>query len=119
MAYILLVEDEPLSQDMIADMMEAYGHEIDSASDGEECFAILEKCKPDIILLDMSLPDMSGEEVFHKLRNNAKTKDIPIIGLSGSTMAKKKLIEAGINGFLEKPVKIKEELLPIIAKWSK
>lgn len=119
MSAILLVEDDPLTQEMMNDFLELGGHTVEIAGTGEECLQKAES-NPSVIILDMTLPDMTGKDVFHLLRNKDNTKDIPIIGLSGAAGAlKQELKKAGINGYIEKPIKNYDELLSMISSWSK
>src|SRR5580658_4792374 len=79
------------------------GYEVICAEDGEAALELAAKQKPDLILLDMILPRMSGPEVLEHLKKNAATAEIPVIVLSSLTEKnRQKLIEAGAEDYVEK-----------------
>jgi CheY-like chemotaxis protein len=82
MKKILFIEDESALQKTLGDLLNPRGYEIMSALDGEIGLALAQKEKPDLILLDIVLPKISGLEVLAKLKEDPKTKDIPIIILT-------------------------------------
>jgi CheY-like chemotaxis protein len=100
--HILVVEDYPLMGALLMDLLKEYVH-ASYARSGSEAIKEIKKKRPDIILLDLSLPDMSGLEVARKLRENQRTKSIPILAMSGSPIEKKTCLEAGCNDFILKP----------------
>ena len=100
--HILVVEDYPLMGALLMDLLKQYDH-ASYARSGNEAIKEIKQKPPDVVLLDLSLPDMSGLELARKLRNNQKTKSIPILAMSGSPMEKKMCLEAGCNDFILKP----------------
>ena len=100
--HILVVEDYPLMGALLMDLLKQYNH-ASYARSGNEAIKEIKQKRPDIILLDLSLPDMSGLEVARRLRNNQRTKSIPILAMSGSAIEKKTCLEAGCNDFILKP----------------
>ncbi len=100
---ILLVEDsKPFRLENQAALHRA-GYEVISAEDGETALRLAGEQKPDLILLDMILPKMSGPEVLHRLKANPVTAEIPVVVLSGLTEKnREKLMEAGAEDYLEK-----------------
>jgi two-component system phosphate regulon response regulator PhoB len=100
--HILVVEDYPLMGALLMDLLKRYDH-ASYARSGNEAIKEIKQKPPDIVLLDLSLPDMSGLEVARKLRNNQRTKSIPILAMSGSQIEKKECLEAGCNDFILKP----------------
>jgi DNA-binding response OmpR family regulator len=117
---ILFIEDESALQKTFGDFLEKEGFELISALDGETGLKLAEKETPDLILLDLILPKMEGTEVLKKLRENPKTKDIPVIILTNVDDFEKleKTLELGVKAYLIKTdftleevlQKIKEEL---------
>ena len=79
---ILIVDDEQKFVDMLKMRLEANEYEVMAAYDGEEGIRMAEDIKPDAIILDMLMPKMFGDEAAKKLKENQKTKDIPIVFLS-------------------------------------
>jgi CheY-like chemotaxis protein len=79
------------------------GYEVICAEDGETALKLAEEHKPELVLLDMILPKISGPEVLHRLKANPVTSNIPVVVLSGLTEKnREKLIEAGAEDYLEK-----------------
>ncbi|WKY45755.1 response regulator [Eubacteriaceae bacterium ES2] len=106
---VLIVDDTEINIDIL---VEALGDDYDLsvALDGETALEIISEEMPDLILLDIMMPGMSGYEVCHLLKNNHQTKDIPIIFLTAMTDidSKKKAFEAGAVDYITKPFEIIE-----------
>jgi diguanylate cyclase (GGDEF)-like protein len=104
-AKILLVEDDPVQANVAKDYLESSGYEITWVENGKAAIKIAKTQALDLILLDMVLPDLSGNEVCRWLKLNEDTKGIPIIILSvkGSTEEKVSGLEAGAEDYLPKP----------------
>ena len=100
---ILLVEDsKPLRRENEGALQRA-GYEVICAEDGEAALEMAQAGHPDLILLDMILPKMTGPEVLRHLKSDAKTKDIPVVVLSSlSEKNRQKLLEEGAEDYLEK-----------------
>ena len=108
MAKILLVEDNEMNRDMLSRRLIRKGHEILTAIDGEEGVRMTEEVKPDLVLMDVSLPIIDGLEATRRIRNHAND-DIaktPVIALTAHAMEedRKKALDAGCNDFDTKPV---------------
>jgi CheY-like chemotaxis protein len=112
MAKILLVEDNEMNRDMLSRRLVKRGHEVVIAVDGQEGVDMATSEKPEIILLDMSLPVMDGWEAARLLKGNDATNGIPIIALTAHAMAgdREKCIEAGADDYDTKPVDFKRLL---------
>ncbi|HEY6338387.1 MAG TPA: response regulator [Candidatus Sulfotelmatobacter sp.] len=100
---ILLAEDsKPIRRANESALLKA-GYEVICAVDGEAALRLAQEQKPDVILLDMIMPKMSGLEVLESLKSDAATASIPVIVLSGLTEKnRQKLMEAGAEEYLEK-----------------
>jgi CheY-like chemotaxis protein len=100
---ILLVEDsKPIRQENERVLVEA-GYEVVCAVDGESALTLAVEHKPDLILLDMILPRMSGPEVLEHLKKDAATANIPVVVLSSlAEKNRQKLMDAGAEDYLEK-----------------
>lgn len=109
MAKILLVEDNEMNRDMLSRRLIKKGFEVVIAVNGQEGVDMATSEKPDLILLDMSLPVMDGWTAAGHLKANADTKDIPVIALTAHAMAedKEKALAAGCDDFDTKPVDFK------------
>ena len=108
MARILLVEDNEMNRDMLSRRLERKGHTVTCAVDGQEGVAKAQSEKPDLILMDMSLPVLDGWEATRRLKADAATKAIPVIALTAHAMAsdEQKAKEAGCDDFDTKPVEL-------------
>jgi len=117
MARILLVEDNEMNRDMLSRRLLRRGHEITMAVDGEAGIASAIETKPDLILMDISLPGMDGWEATTVLRSRAETASIPIIALSAHAMEmdRQRSLEVGCNDFDTKPVDLARLLVKIEA----
>lgn len=93
---IMVVDDEENIVELVKAILEDEGYGVSTASDGKECLDKLKTAKPQLIILDMMMPGMSGREVCEKIRANPKTKNLRVVFL---TVAK--FSEAG-KGILEK-----------------
>lgn len=108
MAKILLVEDNELNRDMLTRRLERRGFQVVSAVDGRAGIALGEQEAPDLILMDMSLPDVDGWEATRQLKSSSQTRAIPIIALTAHAMAgdRERAIEAGCDDYDTKPVEL-------------
>jgi CheY-like chemotaxis protein len=119
MARILLVEDNEMNRDMLSRRLVKRGHEVSIAVDGQQGVDMAAAEKPELILLDMSLPVLDGWEAARRLKDDPETSGIPIIALTAHAMAgdREKTLEAGCDEYDIKPIDIKrlsgkiEELL--------
>lgn len=120
MARILLVEDNELNRDMLSRRLKKRGYEIEIAIDGQQGIDMATEGKPDLILLDMSLPVIDGWDAAKALKGSEETKGIPIIALTAHAMAgdKEKALEAGCDDYDTKPVEL-ARLLEKIETWTK
>lgn len=107
---ILVVADEQLGVKLIADTIKSDGYLIDSAPDSVTAFQKIKEFKPDIILLNVMLPDITGQEILRKLKASAETRNIPVImGISLSDKnSKYEALSNGADDFLNIPFDISE-----------
>lgn len=103
MTKILLVEDSKFLRLATERALARAGYEVSSASDGEEALRVAREKLPDLILLDMLLPKMSGPDVLKALKQDASTRAIPVVVMTGMSQKNAaRLQEDGAFGFLEK-----------------
>ena len=109
MARILIVEDNEMNRDMLSRRLIKKGFSVEIAVDGQAGYDMAHESKPDLILLDMSLPIMDGWEVARRLKADDETNGIPIIALTAHAMAgdREKSLEAGCDDYDTKPVDFK------------
>ena len=112
MAKILLVEDNEMNRDMLSRRLTKRGHEVAIAVDGQEGVDMAASGKPEIILLDMSLPVMDGWEAARCLKGADATRTIPIIALTAHALTgdREKALEAGCDDYDTKPLDFKRLL---------
>jgi CheY-like chemotaxis protein len=117
MAKILIVEDNEMNRDMLSRRLQRRGYEIVMAIDGEEGIAAARSANPDLILMDLSLPVVDGWEATRRLKADAETRTIPVIGLTAHAMAgdRDKAIAAGCEDYDTKPVELPRLLQKIEA----
>lgn len=118
MSKILLVEDNEMNRDMLSRRLARRGYEVVIAVDGAAGVAMAIAEKPDLILMDMSLPIMDGWEATKTIKANPQTKSIPTIALTAHAMAgdREKALEAGCDDYDTKPIDL-SRLLDKIANF--
>ncbi|MCA0354617.1 MAG: response regulator [Chloroflexi bacterium] len=104
--HILLVEDHEMNRDMLKRRLERRDFQVSVAVDGQEAIDLVESLMPDIILMDMSLPNVDGWTATRMIKANPAVNQIPIIGLTAHAMAgdRERCLEAGCNEYEIKPV---------------
>lgn len=108
MPKILLVEDNEMNRDMLSRRLQRKGYEVLIAVDGKQGVALAKESLPELILMDMSLPEMDGWEATRVLKASPETSLIPILGLSAHAMTgdREKAMSAGCDDYDTKPVDI-------------
>ncbi len=108
MARILLVEDNEMNRDMLSRRLTKRGHEVTLAVDGAQGVELAKSEKPDLVLMDMSLPVMNGWDATREIKNAAETRAIPVLALTAHAMAgdREKALEAGCDDFDTKPIEL-------------
>ena len=103
---ILLVEDNEMNQDMLSRYLTLFEFDVVVADSGLPGIEMAMTESPDLILMDMSLPEMDGWEATRRLKNDESTQSIPIIGLTAHAMSgdREKALQAGCNDYLTKPI---------------
>ncbi|MBI2348987.1 MAG: response regulator [Deltaproteobacteria bacterium] len=105
-AKILVVDDTPKNVKLLADLLSAKGYAVATASSGAEALAKVEAEKPDLVLLDVVMPEMSGYEVCRKIRENPATEVLPIVMVTALDPSEERIkgLQAGADDFLTKPI---------------
>lgn len=108
MPKVLLVEDNDMNRDMLSRRLTRRGFEVVFAVDGQQGVDLARSEKPDIILMDMSLPVMDGWEATRRVKSDRVTGSVPIIGLTAHAMSgdREKAMQAGCDDYDTKPVEI-------------
>ena len=116
MAKVLIVEDNGLNRDMLSRRLERKGYEITTATDGQAGLDAIARERPDLVLMDLSLPVVDGWEATRLLKADDNTRDLPVIALTAHAMAsdRETALEAGCDDFATKPL----DVATLIAKME-
>jgi len=108
MAKILLVEDNEMNRDMLSRRLTRNGFEVLTAVDGQQGVAMAASERPDVILMDMSLPVLDGLEATRQVKADPATRTIPVIALTANAMVedRERAMAAGCDDFDTKPVEL-------------
>jgi two-component system cell cycle response regulator DivK len=106
---VLVVDDNEKNRKLAREVLRAAGFRTLEAATGDEALALAPEARPDVILLDIRLPDMDGTDVARELRRVAATRGIPVVALSASPHAggNARLLAAGLDGYLQKPIDVR------------
>jgi two-component system, cell cycle response regulator DivK len=108
MTKVLLVEDNEMNRDMLSRRLIRRGFQVVFAMDGQQGIDLARSERPDVILMDMSLPIIDGWEASRRLKADGATRSVPVIGLTAHAMSgdREKAIEAGCDDYDTKPVEL-------------
>ncbi len=109
---ILVADDDPDILSIVSMSLETQGYTVYKATNGREAVDLSHEHHPDLILMDMMMPVVSGYEAVGELKADAATRDITIVGLSAKAMATdmERATDAGIDGYITKPFRIAQVL---------
>ena len=121
MAKVLIVEDNPANMTLANFLLESVGHTVLKATDAELGLALAAAEQPDLILMDIQLPGMDGLQATAILKDDAATRDIPVIALTALAMKgdEARIRAAGCDGYIAKPLAYKEFLATIASELAK
>jgi CheY-like chemotaxis protein len=102
---ILVVDDDRDNRESLASLLRYHGFSTEVAADGRNAVGKAQEQPPNAIILDLVMPEVSGYEVLAMLRSDARTRDIPVICLTGYTQARERVIAEGFADFLLKPAR--------------
>jgi two-component system, cell cycle response regulator DivK len=107
---ILIVDDNDNNRKLARDVLEFAGFTTIEATGGVEAVAMTVEHQPDLVLMDIRMPDLSGTEALKLLREDSRTAEIPIVALTSSTMHgdEERFLKEGFDGYLAKPISVKE-----------
>ncbi len=118
-AKILLVEDNPDNRKLIGWILEDGDYDIVVAESGEEALEVIKAHEIDVVLMDVGLPGMSGEEATRRLRSTEEYKSIPIVAVTAHALTTEvdRIMSAGFNDLITKPID-EEKLLALLASLT-
>jgi two-component system, cell cycle response regulator DivK len=109
MPLILIVEDNDKNLKLLRDVLRFKGYETLEAMTGTEGVRLARERKPDLVLMDIQLPDIDGVTALAQIRANAATRDMPVIAVSASVMPdeQQRIAASGFNAYVTKPISVK------------
>jgi two-component system cell cycle response regulator DivK len=109
MSLILIVEDNDKNLKLVRDVLQVKGYETLEAGTAEEGIKIARRQLPDLVLMDIQLPGMSGIEALKALRADPATAAVPVVAITASVMQqdRQEILRAGFDGFIEKPINLR------------
>ncbi|MFN8527020.1 MAG: response regulator [Anaerolineae bacterium] len=115
---ILCVEDNPQNMRLVRKILSSAGYEVIEAVDGNTGISETYNAKPDLVLLDINLPDIDGLDIARRLKADPEVSRIPLIALTANAMHgdRERCLEAGCNGYVPKPI-TKTELLGTVSHF--
>jgi len=107
---ILIVDDNEQNRRLARDVLQFAGFRTLEAAGGVEGLSLAAEHHPDLVLMDIRMPDMKGTEAVRKLREDEHTAAIPVVALTSSTMKgdRERFLADGFDGYLEKPIRVRE-----------
>lgn len=105
---ILIVEDNDLNMKLFRDLLEAHEYTVVGANNGKDGFDLAQKHRPDLILMDIQLPEVTGLEVTKWIKDDAELTDIPVIAVTAFAMRgdEKKFLDGGCMDYIAKPISV-------------
>ncbi len=115
---ILIVEDNDLNMKLFNDLLQAHGYNTLQTKDGREVIKLAQENRPDLILMDIQLPEISGLEITKVIKADEDLKDIPVIAVTAFAMKgdEEKIREGGCEGYIAKPISV-PNFLETVAKF--
>lgn len=105
---VLVAEDNPLNYELVRDLLDARGHEVEWARDGEEALQLARTGRFEVLLLDLHMPKLDGLEVVRAVRAHPPPRPLKVIALTADAMVgvREDLFAAGVDGYLSKPLEL-------------
>jgi two-component system cell cycle response regulator DivK len=106
---ILVVEDNERNLKLVRDVLQFAGYEVISARSGEQGVSLARQRVPDLVLMDLQLPAMDGAEALRILRDDPRTRRIPVVAVTALAMKddRERALDEGFDGYLEKPINVR------------
>lgn len=114
-AQVLVVEDNEKNMKLFRDVLLATGHRTLEATTGGQAVELAAEHSPDLVLMDIQLPDIDGVEALDRLRADERTASVPVVALTAQAMEgdRERFLDTGFDGYLSKPVNIAELLATV------
>jgi len=115
MSTILIVEDNAKNMKLVRDLLQHHGHTTLEAETGEAGLQLALQQRPDLVLMDIQLPDIDGTTVLARIREDSSFDAMPVLAVSASVMPdqQQRIVRSGFDGFIAKPISIKPFLAAV------
>jgi two-component system cell cycle response regulator DivK len=115
MTTVLIVEDNVKNMKLVRDLLKAKGYDTLEAATGQQGVDLALAHTPDLVLMDIQLPDINGIEAFERIRADPRMAAVPVVAFTASVTPsdRKRITQAGFSGFVSKPIDLKEFLATI------
>lgn len=109
---VLIVEDNQENLELLRELLTLKGYRTIEATNGKKVIEVVSRERPDLVLMDIQLPEVDGISALKALRDDPRTKDIPIIAITAHAMKgdRENFIKEGFDGYIAKPISIKDLL---------
>lgn len=116
---VLIVEDNALNMKLFGDLLEAKGYATLRATEGDGALALAKRAHPDLVLMDIQLPGLSGMEVTRRMKADPTMRDIPVVAVTAFALRgdEEKIMESGCAAYVAKPVSI-DHLLDVVERHA-
>ncbi len=106
--HILIVEDNELNLKLFKDLLSAHGYQTTEVTEGIKAYDTIKETRPDLIIMDIQLPEVSGIDVTKRLKADPELKSIPVIAVTAFAMKndEEKILNAGCEAYISKPIQI-------------
>ena len=121
MIKVLIAEDNAVNRELLRELLELRGYTVLEACDGQEALRIIELTQPELLLLDIGMPEMDGFAVIRRIRENPRLAKLPVVAVTAYAMRgdRERILTSGFDGYLSKPVNpssLTEELGRLLTK---
>lgn len=112
MAHIVVADDDPDILNIVSMSLEAMGHDVERACNGREAVELVRSTQPDLVLMDLMMPEMNGYEATAELKADDATNHIPVLALTAKAMRgdEERGRQAGVDAYITKPFRISQVL---------
>ena len=112
---VLIVEDNELNMKLFTDLLDAHGYDTIQTKDGMEALVLAREHHPDLILMDIQLPEVSGLEITKWIKEDDDLKSIPVVAVTAFAMKgdEEKIREGGCEAYIAKPISLQQFLDPV------
>jgi len=115
---ILIVEDNALNMKLLHDVLEAHGYSTITTGEGKAALTLAREHWPDLVLMDLQLPDMSGLDAVAELKRDERTRSIPVVAVTAFALVgdERKALAGGCDGYVSKPIALRN-FLDLVEKF--